>query len=309
MNLQTQNLERYSRHPDRGHKLTIPHQILLDEKAATQRGFPATGFRERYENMCRYTGSSDRNYKTVVDTIKGFIEFSSTRQLWNLIRKESSSITEEESRKRMKELLESPDLKADPNLWNYDEKSALHQAVKNHKVWAIPMLVSEGADVNKRDGDGRTAFQIAVDMRIRNESKSEEFEEICGILLQAGANERRQQGTSDQDGLHKLISDRLSKGYYVNSTGYGSNRVPVPRTAEQPLARLSPDREAVCRNFDLTITSFCPCEEDPKLRFIQVKTVFDALYTKTSVIPPKLPAIRLPGLGDKEERGINANFT
>jgi len=56
--------------------------------------------------MCKYIGPFDANYRTVVDTIKGFLEFSPTRQLWKVIGAEDAQRLE-----KLQELLE---LRADP---------------------------------------------------------------------------------------------------------------------------------------------------------------------------------------------------
>ena len=39
---------------------------------------------------------------------------------------------------------------ADPNCQNNDGEPALHVAVKNKHIDAIPVLIQEGADVNKK---------------------------------------------------------------------------------------------------------------------------------------------------------------
>lgn len=231
--------------------------------------------------MCKYTGPSDTKYRIVVDTIKGFIDFRYTRELWNLIKRQSSSSTgkepesaERESEKKMKRLLE---LGADPNLRNYYLKSALHQAVQNHKTLAIPTLVSEGADIDLPDGDGKTALQIAINQKAWD---------VCDILLQAGADESvtKQQGTSSER-TDESIPVNPSNGHYIEGRRHDSNGVSVQYRQSVPLTQNC--REA-SNNFPLTITSFCPRPEFPARRFVQEETVYKALYDVTArdVIPP-----------------------
>jgi hypothetical protein len=106
-------------------KLLIPQRTLLDKHLSTlRREFPATPFSATYETMCKYAGPLDPNYRTVVDTLKGLIEFSTTRQLWKIV-----GATDVLSSEQEQQVWAPLALRADPNLWNYDGKCALHLAV------------------------------------------------------------------------------------------------------------------------------------------------------------------------------------
>lgn len=60
---------------------------------------------------------------------------------------------------------------------------ALHTAVCRQDVRAVKRLIASGAEVDLRDGDGRTALILAVDVP-----------EIVALLLMAGANARAASG-------------------------------------------------------------------------------------------------------------------
>ena len=162
--------------------------------------------------MSKYTGPFDANYKTVVDTIKGFIEFSSTRQLWNMVRRTDAPSTEEgesEQRERLSELLARG---AHPNLWNYNGKFALHLAVQSQNDLAVPMLVWEGAELNLPDGDGETALQIAVAERMKD-PRNVKSEEIYQILRQTGAIMNAREGVHQPPKQEDL--EPLTSSYYI----------------------------------------------------------------------------------------------
>jgi hypothetical protein len=237
--------------------------------------------------MSKYTSALDPNYRTVVDTIKGFVEFSSTRQLWNMIRREAPLNTEKEQIESMQnKMITLLELKADPNLLNHDQKSALHLAVQNHNEWAVQMLLWEGANINLLDGDGKTALQIAQDMMFRDLSNTQS-KDIYEILRQAGTsmNVREELRHTLKHGEVQPVS--LS--YYIEGVRLDPNGARARSSAAQGPLKLSPDCQEACMNFKLVINSFCPSQEFPLRRLYQTETILDALYSEKSrdIIPPK----------------------
>jgi hypothetical protein len=252
------------------------------------REFPATPLvATAYENMCKYAGPLDPNYRTVVDTIKGFMQFSPTHELWKIVGATDAPSTDKEKEQvqTLEKLLAHG---ADPNLRNYSRKSALHLAIQNRKKLAISMLVGEGAaDLNLLDGDKNTALQIARNMMIKDKSSPEALKkssDICRILLQSGAteNQKPQQGTFSE-GTNPLDP------YYIQGSRHDSNGATAHGHYGQSMVPLDQDCKEACNNFNLTITSFCPSQEFPTRRFLHKEpTIYTALYEDTTkdVIPP-----------------------
>jgi hypothetical protein len=243
--------------------------------------------------MSKYTGPFDANYKTVVDTIKGFIEFSSTRQLWNMVRRTDAPSTEEgesEQRERLSELLARG---ADPNLWNYNGKSALHLAVQSQNDLAVPMLVWEGAELNLPDGDGETALQIAVAERMKD-PRNVKSEEIYQILRQTGAIMNAREGVHQPPKQEDL--EPLTSSYYIEGKRLDPRGAPARRNFRPGPSEFSPDCKEACRNFDLIINSFCPSQTFPLRGYHHTETVFVALYADESkdIFPPPLPQVQVP---------------
>jgi len=237
--------------------------------------------------MCKYPGPSDTNYRIVVDTIKGFFEFSSTKQLWNIVRRNTSPRTAEEQTIMQAKMLELLVLKADPNLLNYNKKSALHLAVQNQNALAVQILLWEEPCLDIVDSDGKTPLQIAMDQIKRNPSKKE-LVEIYETLRQAGASMN-----TGKKSRHPLKQGEiaLTSSYYIEGLRLNSNGARARISHSQKQSKLPLDCENACKIFKLDINSFCPSQKFPLRRFYQRETIFDALYTEKSrdLIPPKPP--------------------
>jgi hypothetical protein len=241
-----------------------------------------------YENMCKYAGPLDPNYRTVLDTIKGFMQFSPTQELWKIIGA-SDALSPDKEKEQVQTLEKLLARGADPNLRNYSQKSALHLAVQNRKKLAVSVLVGEGAaDLSLPDGDKNTALQIAKSM-LKDKNNREALEDsmdIFLILLQSGATENEKPPEETED-IIPLV------GNYIEGSRHASKGATPHCHYGQSTLLLDQDCEEACNKFNLAITSFCPSEDNPTRRFIHKEhTVYTALYgntTEATVPPGDLP--------------------
>jgi ankyrin repeat protein len=67
---------------------------------------------------------------------------------------------------------------ADPNIRDYDDSTALHQASFHGSLEAAPLLLSYGAKLDGKDSRGRTPFHVAA---------SNGHDDITKLLLEHGA--------------------------------------------------------------------------------------------------------------------------
>jgi hypothetical protein len=143
--------------------------VFLDEESSTLKDFVKIAFSSNHTDICKFKGPDDPRYAMVVDVISGFLKFAVTRELWRTI-----------SDRNVGAARKTIELGADVNALDYEGQNALHQVVrfKDVQVRMIELLLSNGADINARNGSNETALLIA-EMRKK--------EEISRLLQKQGA--------------------------------------------------------------------------------------------------------------------------
>jgi len=103
--------------------------------------------------MSKYCATHDTNFKCVLNSMKVFLEFASTQQLWKAIDSRDEGT--------VRTLLERG---ADPDLKNLAGQSALHLAAMAESEPITQLLLDESCkiNVNAKDKHGNTALRWAV---------------------------------------------------------------------------------------------------------------------------------------------------